>query len=230
MAYNVVPTVANGDSWSAAQHNTYIKDNFAAVWPYTTAGDLAYASASNILTRLGISSVGGILYSTGAAPAWLAKPSVDSVLRHTGGSVAPAWVSLTNLATALGIEGTLHNIATVDYNANDQTISSSSYADITNATVSIVTTRTCTIKMTAVGTIAAGGGGQRALVQGVIGGVASGDMVHTSMTVYVPFTVVYYRTGVAAGTIICKVQGRGNAGGNSGIFHEGRIVVEAFTE
>lgn len=70
MSFTTVPTVNNGDSWSAAQHNTYIRDNFAAVWPFTTAGDLAYASASNALARLGIGSSGKLLKSNGSAPAW----------------------------------------------------------------------------------------------------------------------------------------------------------------
>ena len=30
MGYSIVPTVATGDLWTAANHNTYIKDNFAA--------------------------------------------------------------------------------------------------------------------------------------------------------------------------------------------------------
>lgn len=32
MAYSAVPTVATGDLWTAAQHNTYIRDNEAALY------------------------------------------------------------------------------------------------------------------------------------------------------------------------------------------------------
>lgn len=77
MSFTTVPTVSNGDSWSAAQHNTYLRDNMAALFPYTTAGDLAYASASNALSRL-------------------AKPSVDSVLKNTSAGT-PSWLAYGEL-------------------------------------------------------------------------------------------------------------------------------------
>lgn len=35
MAYNAVPTAATGDLWTAAQHNTYIKDNLAYLYDRT---------------------------------------------------------------------------------------------------------------------------------------------------------------------------------------------------
>lgn len=81
-----VPTVANGDSWSAAQHNTYLRDNIEALWPYTTQGDLAYASAANQLSRL-------------------AKPSVDSVLKNTSGGV-PSWLAISEI---LSFASVYHN-------------------------------------------------------------------------------------------------------------------------
>lgn len=56
MAYSPVPTVVTGDLWTAANHNTYIKDNLAALWPYTAAGDIAVASGANALARLAIGS------------------------------------------------------------------------------------------------------------------------------------------------------------------------------
>lgn len=34
MSYTAVPTVATGDPWSAANHNTYIRDNFAWIFDY----------------------------------------------------------------------------------------------------------------------------------------------------------------------------------------------------
>lgn len=67
---STVPTVANGDSWSAAQHNTYLRDNIEALWPYTTAGDMAYASAANQLARLAAGADGSYLESNGASPQW----------------------------------------------------------------------------------------------------------------------------------------------------------------
>jgi microcystin-dependent protein len=111
-----LPTVATGDTWSASQHNTYIRDNILTLFPYISAGDLAYASSSTALARLAIGAAGRILYSTGsapawmaagaagellkgagaAAPAWLAKPTVDSLLQNTAGG-ALGWVDKTSI-------------------------------------------------------------------------------------------------------------------------------------
>lgn len=208
MAYTAHPTVVTGQTWTAANQNTYVKDNLAALWVYTTAGDIVYASSSTVLARL-------------------AKPASDSLLKNTSAGV-PSWQAISGLGAL--ISGVIHAKATVDFNAGDQDINSTTYTDVTNATVNIVTTRTCTIFMIGTGTFAAGSGGERIIVQGVIGGTGSGDTVHTSMTVYVPYTVNYYRTGVGAGTITCKLQGKGNAAGNNGFFHQGRITVLAIAE
>ena len=70
MAFSTVPLVATSDSWTASQHNTYIRDNFAAVWVGTTAGDTDYYSSSTAKTRLAIGTANQIKYSTGSAPAW----------------------------------------------------------------------------------------------------------------------------------------------------------------
>lgn len=56
MGYSPVPTVVTGDLWTAANHNTYVKDNLAALWPYLAAGDVAVASGANALARLAIGS------------------------------------------------------------------------------------------------------------------------------------------------------------------------------
>lgn len=74
MGYATVPTVATGDSWSAAQHNTYIRDNFTASWPYTATGDIAYASSSSAITVLPIGSAGDILQASSDVPAWGSIP------------------------------------------------------------------------------------------------------------------------------------------------------------
>jgi hypothetical protein len=68
MAYASVPTVATGDLWTAANHNSYIRDNFAAGVPdiFTTKGDLAVASGPDAAGRLGISANGLILQADSA--------------------------------------------------------------------------------------------------------------------------------------------------------------------
>lgn len=76
MAYNALPTVATSDAWTASQHNTYIKDNFASVWVGTTAGDLDYYTSSTTKSRLAIGSSYQLLRSTGTAPAWVSLSTV----------------------------------------------------------------------------------------------------------------------------------------------------------
>ena len=63
MAYTRVPTVAVGDLWTAANHNAYVKDNFAAGIPdiFTAKGDLAVASAANVADALPVGSDDEIL-------------------------------------------------------------------------------------------------------------------------------------------------------------------------
>lgn len=70
MAFSSVPTVVTNDLWSASNHNTYIRDNFAALWPYTTRGDLAFRDATPVLKRLGIGAAQRILQSSGTEPEW----------------------------------------------------------------------------------------------------------------------------------------------------------------
>jgi hypothetical protein len=72
MAYNPHPTVVAGQTWTAAQQNTYVRDNLTALWPYTSAGDVAYATSSNTLARLPIGSAYSVLRvnSGGTAPEW----------------------------------------------------------------------------------------------------------------------------------------------------------------
>lgn len=68
MAYNPLPSVTTGDLWTASNHNTYIRDNFAAGVPdiFTTKGDLAVASGGNAGDRLGVGSAGQVLTPSSA--------------------------------------------------------------------------------------------------------------------------------------------------------------------
>lgn len=74
MAYNAVPTAVTGDLWTAANHNTYIKDNFAAGVPdiFTAQGDLTFATGANAASPLAIGAAGhGLFVNDGAtAPEW----------------------------------------------------------------------------------------------------------------------------------------------------------------
>lgn len=68
MAYTAVPIVATGDLWTASNHNTYIRDNFAAGVPdiFTTKGDLAAATAANAATRVPVGANGNLLLADSA--------------------------------------------------------------------------------------------------------------------------------------------------------------------
>lgn len=202
MAFDNSYTAVTGATYTAANYNKYTRDNLSAIWVYTTAGDIVYASSATALARLG-------------------KPSATSVLTNDSSGV-PAW-----------LVGNLRHARTIgNYDAGGQVISATSYTDITNATINIAITKTCTVRMIAHGVFAVQSAGQRALVQAVIDGTGSGDTgaPHTSSAYYVPFGIVWERTGISSGTITCKLQGKANAGGNAGVFERGHIQVDAFAE
>ena len=68
MAYSAVPTVATGDLWTASNHNTYIRDNFAAGVPdiFTTKGDIAVASGPDAASRIGVGANNNVLMADSA--------------------------------------------------------------------------------------------------------------------------------------------------------------------
>ncbi len=74
MAFSNTYTAVTGGTLSAAQWNTGVRDNLTALWTYTTAGDIEYATSSTALARLGIGDVGQVLRvaSSGVAPEWTA--------------------------------------------------------------------------------------------------------------------------------------------------------------
>lgn len=88
MAYSTVPTVATSDSWTASQHNTYIRANFSAVWVGTTAGDMDYYTSSTAKSRLAIGTSYQILRSTGTAPAWVSFSTLTANAAIVGSQAA----------------------------------------------------------------------------------------------------------------------------------------------
>lgn len=68
--YAEPPAVVTGQTMTATNWNDWVKTNFMAVWPYTTVGDIAYASAANQLNRLGIGAAGKSMRSDGTNPIW----------------------------------------------------------------------------------------------------------------------------------------------------------------
>lgn len=72
MAFNNAFTAVVGATYTAAQYNTHVRDNFTAIWVYTSAGDIVYASSSTALARL-------------------AKGTAYQHLRMNSGATAPEW-------------------------------------------------------------------------------------------------------------------------------------------
>jgi hypothetical protein len=90
MAYDkTVPVITNTPTADIAA----IQDNFEALWPYTTAGDLAIgAGATAALTRLAVGTNGQVLKVVAGAPAW----ATDTA---TGDVVGPESAVADNVAT-----------------------------------------------------------------------------------------------------------------------------------
>lgn len=92
MAFNNSFTAVVGATYTAAQYNTHVRDNFTAIWVYTTAGDIVYASSATTLARLALVA-GGVMYGGASAPAWLALGAAHTFLKSAGGS-APLYGAL----------------------------------------------------------------------------------------------------------------------------------------
>jgi hypothetical protein len=112
MAFDNSYTAVTGGTLSAAQWNTHVRDNFAALWPYTTAGDLAYATGATTLTRLASPSGAGLLQHSGTAPSWLSGGNALQVLRknsaNNGYEFAPigAWAEARRTNNLTGVPDT----------------------------------------------------------------------------------------------------------------------------
>lgn len=79
MAFNNGFTAVTGATYTAAQYNTYVRDNFTAIWVGTTAGDLNYYTSATAKARLAIGTAGQILMSNGSAPTWVTGERYTSI-------------------------------------------------------------------------------------------------------------------------------------------------------
>lgn len=89
MARTEVPTYVTNQLVTAAHANTYWRDNLNELWPFTTAGDLAYASAAATLARLAIGNTGHVVKSNGSLPVW------DAVERTIHWRIVPNTVDIS---------------------------------------------------------------------------------------------------------------------------------------
>lgn len=204
MAYSTPYTFTALELLTAAKMNA-IQANITAIWVGTTAGDMDYYTSATGKNRVAIGTNDTtVLTPRSGVPAFYHSPQ---------------------------IKGVLHAEAAVYYNSSINK-TGTTYTDVTSATVDIVTTQTCTIRMQAEGRIANSTAGNATIVQGVIGGTvdpnADTSKSQTTNNYMVPYCHVYKRSGVAAGTITCKMQYK--SGGTTAYHDGGRIIVEAYVE
>jgi hypothetical protein len=136
MAFDNSYTAVTGGTLSAAQWNTHVRDNFTAVWPYTTAGDIVYATSSTTLTRL-------------------APPASDSLLTYDLSATAPVWLasSSDNALKFLRVKSTgdefefaSGGISTTDhYDATGHNYSANVWRDMPNSEITITPAQTSTV-------------------------------------------------------------------------------------
>lgn len=70
MAFNNSFTAVVGATYTASQYNTYVRDNFTAIWVGTTAGDTEYYTSSSAKARVAIGANGTYYESNGSVPSW----------------------------------------------------------------------------------------------------------------------------------------------------------------
>lgn len=176
MSFSYPFTAVTGAVFSAAQWNTSGRDNIAALWVGTTAGDMEY-------------------YVSSIAKSRLAKGTASQVLRMNSGATAPEWSSI--------LTGAVHTKGTAFTNTITNT-TSTSYTTIGAGAlrVDLVLTATCTIYAFAFGTAYTNNGLQDGFFIFQINSVtdANGDNVRVKHNANTPFSAMSRATGITAGT------------------------------
>ncbi len=92
MGFTTGFTAVTGATYTAAQFNTYVRDNLAAIWVGIATGDMEYYTSFTTKTRLPIGAQGKFLQVNpgGTAPQWGDLVQFISALKRQGGS-ASAW-------------------------------------------------------------------------------------------------------------------------------------------
>ncbi len=109
MAWTAPRTWVTAETVTAALMNTHIRDNLleTSAATATTAGDLVYADAANSMgSRVGISSPGGILVSTGSVPVWRI-PIEDGLAGSSTGITNTGYFNLISLGFVSAIEASV---------------------------------------------------------------------------------------------------------------------------
>jgi len=90
---------------SATNWKDWVVDVAKAMWVYSAAGDIAYALSANQKARLAIGASQSLLMSNGSAPTWLAKGTVESILK-VNSSGALAWLAKGAAESILRVDST----------------------------------------------------------------------------------------------------------------------------
>ena len=206
MARTAWPTVSSSQLWTAANFNLYGRDNDQAYWPYLAAGDIAYGATSTTLAKLGIGENGAVLTSTGSALSWTGKNQTSGMISFK---------------------------SKTDY-APGQTFSST-WADITGATVTLTITGSATYTVLVLATVTGynTAAGSYFSIRSMVGGVADANpayQANSGATINRNEAMLYsyYATGVAAGSVIVKLQCQKNT--NDDYVTQGRLIALSFAE
>lgn len=114
-----VPVASPGDWIDAAYINTYLRDNFKAVWPYTTAGDIAIAASSASLARLAKGADGQVLTMQSGAPAWGEGLPPGVVMDYAGASIPTGWLNCDGAAVSRTTYAALYNAIGTTFGAGN---------------------------------------------------------------------------------------------------------------
>lgn len=194
MAITTVPSAVTGQTLSAANWNTQVRDNINGFFVFTTAGDMIYATGASALARLAL-VVGGIMYGGASAPAWLAAPSVDSLLKNTVAGT-PSYLAIT------AIPGRIQAIGSNFTNSLAGTITTASYVSIgAGLKFTLTLTSTCTIIAwaTGLGLVDVGShGGYFALA--INGTIDPNENIWINSTSKIPFACMYKATSIPSGS------------------------------
>ena len=207
MSYTAHPTVVTGQTWTAANQNTYVKDNFAALWVYTTAGDICYATSASAANRLGIGSTALL------------------GLRTNAGKTAPEWGYAKGSVNAIGFASWSTEVVTASTHT--------AWVDL--ASVNVTTTETCTIVMSGCAFFAITDDGYQAHITGSIGGTQDTNYNACSAATATSINghaggYAWRRTGVTAGTIACKMQMRSSNASIQATSERGQFTILAVVE
>lgn len=180
MAYTKIATYVTNQLITAAHANTNWRDNINELWPFTAAGNIAYASTISTLAAL-------------------AKGQAGQVLR--------AGASLPIYGSPISCYGTCARQAVIN-------TSSTSFVDISNATVDIVVPCTSTlVAFAALQGAETGEAGDESFWCWVLDNTVQPVSGKNARSVnYDAISIIGIKTGVQPGTRTCKLQHRTSGG------------------